>query len=107
MNYFGIFGQHILKSKSGKWVLNDGIRLQAVTLRSTIADNSFFNFPFTEIKQDPFAVTGNIGVVYKPSESARLTANVSSGFRAPNVDDLARIFESSSATKRLVVPQTC
>ena len=104
MNYFGLFAQHIYKSKSGKWILNDGIRFQAVTLRSSIEDNSFFNFPFTVIEQDPFAVTGNIGVVYKPSAPVRLTANISSGFRAPNIDDLARIFESSSATKRLVVP---
>ena len=104
MNYYGLFAQHIYKSKTGKWVLNDGIRLQAITLHSTIVDNSFFNFPFTEIKQDPFAVTGNIGVVYKSSDLLRLTANISSGFRAPNIDDLARIFESSSATKRLVVP---
>ncbi|MBL7708247.1 MAG: TonB-dependent receptor, partial [Chitinophagaceae bacterium] len=104
MNYFGVFAQHLVKMKGGKLVLNDGIRLQTISLRSSIVDNSFFNFPFTEIEQNPFAVTGNIGLVYMPAEGGRITANISSGFRAPNIDDLARIFESSTATRRLIVP---
>ncbi len=104
MNYFGVFAQHLVKMKGGKLVLNDGIRLQTISLRSSIVDNSFFNFPFTEIEQNPFAVTGNIGLVYMPAEGGRITANISSGFRAPNIDDLARIFESSTAIRRLIVP---
>lgn len=104
MNYFGVFAQHLLKMKGGKLVLNDGIRLQTISLRSSIVDNSFFNFPFTEIEQNPFAVTGNVGLVYMPAEGGRITANISSGFRAPNIDDLARIFESSTATRGLIVP---
>ena len=104
MNYFGVYAQHLVKLRNGKIVLNDGLRVQAVSLHSTIADNSFFNFPFTEIKQTPFAVTGNFGLVYIPSSEFRLTANLSSGFRAPNIDDVARIFESASSTRRLVVP---
>ena len=104
MNYFGVYAQHLYKMKDGKWVINDGIRLQAVSLHSTIVDNSFFNFPFTEIKQDPFAVTGNVGVVYNGENGLRINSNLSSGFRAPNFDDGAKIFESSSATRRLVVP---
>lgn len=104
MNYFGLFGQHLLKSSNGKWIFNDGIRLQLITLHSTIADNSFFNFPFTEISQDALAVTGNIGAVFMPEPGLRLTSNISSGFRAPNIDDLSRIFESSSSAQRLLVP---
>ena len=104
MNYFGLYAQHLVKLKGGKIVLNDGIRLQTVSLHSTITDNSFFNFPFTEIKQTPFAVTANFGVVSMPSPELRITANLSSGFRAPNIDDVARIFESATSTRRLVVP---
>lgn len=104
MNYFGVYAQHLLKSKNGKWVMNDGIRLQTVNLHSTIADNSFFNLPVTDIRQSPFAVTGNLGVVYLASPAFRLTANLSSGFRAPNIDDAVRIFESSTAIRRVMIP---
>ena len=104
MNYFGLYAQHLLKMKNGKWVLNDGIRLQSVSLHSTIVDNSFFNLPVTDIKQTPFAVTGNIGLVFMPTANTRLTGNFSSGFRAPNVDDAVKVFESSTAIKRVIIP---
>jgi hemoglobin/transferrin/lactoferrin receptor protein len=104
MNYFGLYAQHLLKIKNGKWVLNDGIRLQSVSLHSTILDNSFFNLPVTNIKQSPFAVTGNLGIVYMPVSTTRLTVNLSSGFRAPNIDDVTKIFESSTAAQRVIIP---
>ncbi|RYZ27434.1 MAG: TonB-dependent receptor, partial [Chitinophagaceae bacterium] len=88
----------------GKFIINDGIRLQTVSLKSTIADNSFFNFPFTEINQENFAVTGNLGAVYLPTENTRVNLSLASGFRAPNVDDVARIFESNTASRQLIVP---
>ncbi len=102
MNYYGIYGQHTYKFGNGKWVLNDGMRLQTVFLNSNVADNSFFNFPFTRIKQENKAVTGNLGLIYMPNTGARFTAGLSSGFRAPNVDDASRIFESGN--NQLVVP---
>jgi len=106
MNYFGVYAQHLIKLKNEKMIVNDGIRLQLVDLHSTIADNSFFNLPVTDIKQNTFAVTGNLGLVYLPTEDFRLTVGISSGFRNPNIDDLARVFESSTALKRVIVPNT-
>ena len=103
MNYFGIYGQHILKSKNGKLVINDGIRLQAVSLRSRVLDNSFFNLPVTNFEQNNFAVTGNLGMVYNPQSTTRITLGFSSGFRSPNIDDLVKVFDFSVA-KRVYVP---
>ncbi len=104
MNYYAVYAQHILKISDGKWVLNDGIRLQSVNLHSTIIDNSFFNLPVTDIKQGPSAINGNIGLAYLPSAKTRFSFGISSGFRAPNIDDLARVFESSTSVARVVVP---
>ncbi len=102
MNYFGAYAQHLLKFGGGKWVLNDGIRFQYVRLHSTIADNSAFKFPFTEINGNNAAVTGNIGLVFLPHNTWRITAGLASGFRSPNIDDASRVFESSGT--QLVVP---
>ena len=104
MNYYALYAQHNYKFKSGRFILNDGIRLQAVRLNSNIVDNSFFNFPFTNITQNSEAVTGNIGLVYLPSRNSKLALSLASGFRAPNIDDLTKIFESSTAAKQVVVP---
>ena len=103
VNYFGLYAQHILKFKSRKWVLNDGIRLQTVSLRSNVVDNSFFNLPVTKYEQNNFAVTGNLGLIYLPDEKTRAAINLSSGFRSPNLDDLVKIFDFSVA-KRVYVP---
>jgi hemoglobin/transferrin/lactoferrin receptor protein len=103
MNYFALYAQHIFKFGNKKWVLNDGIRLQAVTLRSQVDDNSFFNLPVTKFEQNNLAVTGHLGVVYTPVQSTRVTAGLSSGFRAPNIDDLVKIFDFSVA-QRIFVP---
>jgi hemoglobin/transferrin/lactoferrin receptor protein len=104
MNNFGAYVQHTFKIKKDKWVLNDGIRVQTSQLTSTIKDTSFFKLPYTNIHQNLTAVTGNIGLVYLPSSHAKVSLVFSSGFRAPNVDDVSKIFESSTSAKQLVVP---
>lgn len=106
MNFLGLYVQHLLKSKSGKLIINDGIRFQFVSLHSAINDNSFFNLPVTDIKQTPFAITGNLGLVYMPVSEFRVTGNISSGFRSPNIDDVARVFESNTASKRVIIPNS-
>jgi hemoglobin/transferrin/lactoferrin receptor protein len=104
MNSVGLYAQHTYQSKNKKWLFNDGIRLQATGLKSNIVDNSFFNLPQTSVKQNNSSITGNIGVVYNASANTTVKAVVSSGFRAPNVDDLAKIFESSTTAKQVVFP---
>jgi hemoglobin/transferrin/lactoferrin receptor protein len=104
MHLIGVYAQHLLKINNGKWVLNEGLRLQKTQLHSTIVDNRLFNFPFVRIDQKTSSVTGNLGLVYNANDKTRLSTNFSSGFRAPNIDDAARIFESSTAPRRLVVP---
>ncbi len=104
MTYLGIYAQHLLKLFDEKMIINDGIRVNGVFLHSRIEDNSFFNLPFTSIKQDNLAVTANLGMVYIPKEDFRVLIGLSSGFRNPNIDDLSKIFESSTALGRVVVP---
>ena len=106
LNHFGLYAQHIYKSTNGKWVLNDGIRFQLSKLHSTIVNNSFLNLPVTNIEQNNSALTGNIGLVYNANKKTIVKAVVSTGFRAPNIDDLAKIFESSTAAKQVIVPNT-
>ncbi len=106
MNNFGLFAQHLYKFKNKKLVLNDGIRFQSINLQSNVVDNSFFSLPETSVKQNSFAITGNLGIVYNPIQSTTIKASVASGFRAPNIDDQAKIFESSTAARQVVVPNS-
>jgi hemoglobin/transferrin/lactoferrin receptor protein len=103
MNYFALFAQHVYKFPGNKLVLNDGMRLQWVRLKSNIADNSFFRLPDTAVTQNNFSVTGNIGLVYTASKKTIFRTTLSSGFRVPNLDDL-KVFESATAARQVVVP---
>ena len=82
--------------------LTDGIRLGIVSLSSTFVDTSFFHLPYTQAKQDNNVYSGSLGLIHIPSEELKLSALVSTGFRSPNVDDLSKIFESSSGL--VIVP---
>lgn len=104
MNNFAVYTQHIHKFKGQKWILNEGLRIQYIALKSNIINNSFLSLPVTNFVQKNTAITGNIGLVYMPSTSTRIKFGYASGFRAPNIDDLAKIFESSTAAKQVVVP---
>ena len=106
MNYAAIFVQHIHKFNNNKWIANDGIRLQQVSLLSSIVDNSFFSLPVTSVNQSNGSLTGNIGFAYHPSKNTSVKFGYARGFRSPNVDDLSKIFESSTAAKQVVVPNT-
>lgn len=101
MQSLAVYATHTLEINE-KLILNDGLRFSAVGLSAKFTDTTFFKFPFTEANQDNNALTGNLGLIYMPSEDSRLTALVSSGFRAPNVDDLSKVFESTSGN--LIVP---
>ncbi len=106
MDNFGIYAQHTYKFKNKKVVLNDGLRLQGIRLTSNVLDNSFLNLPDTSVKQNNLAITGNAGLIITPRKNTIISVSLSSGFRAPNIDDLSKVFESSTAARQVVVPNS-
>jgi len=79
-----------------------GIRYNYAGLSSTIQDNSFHNFPFTSISIRNSAVTGSAGLVVRLEKDLQLNLNGATGFRAPNLDDAGKIFDSAPGV--VVVP---
>lgn len=97
MSSVAIYATHTLEI-SDKLILNDGLRFSNVSLNAKFTDTTFFNFPFKDAKQNNNALNGNIGLIYMPTEECRITTVFSTGFRAPNVDDLSKVFESTPGT---------
>lgn len=79
---------------SDQWILNGGVRLSQVNLRANFVSKEFFPFPFEDAGQNTTAVTGNLGLVWLPSRTSKVSVLGSTGFRAPNVDDLGKVFDS-------------
>jgi len=67
-------------------------------------NQAFFDLPETKFKLSNGALTGSLGAVYSPAKFTKLSANFSTGFRAPNIDDLGKLFDSASGN--VVVPNT-
>ena len=101
MANYALYAQHT-KFLKGNWVLNSGMRLNNVQLNAHFKDTSLMHFPFTEAKQNNTALTGNLGLAYNGADGLRIAFGASSGFRAPNVDDLTKVFDTK--TGYVVVP---
>jgi hemoglobin/transferrin/lactoferrin receptor protein len=101
MANYALYAQHTQFLK-GNWVLNSGLRLNNVQLNANFKDTALMHFPFTDANQNNTAVTGNLGMAYNGSDGLRVTFGASSGFRAPNVDDLTKVFDTR--TGYVVVP---
>jgi hemoglobin/transferrin/lactoferrin receptor protein len=91
-----------VRKLSDKLNLSAGGRYNYYSLNALINDTTFFNFPYSDIVVRTSAVNGSVGLVYNPNEKWRLNINGASGFRAPNLDDIAKIFDSEPG--RVIVP---
>lgn len=88
---------------SPKVLMQVGVRYNYFTLDADFSNNlAFYPLPFSEAKINDGALTESLGFVYNPAEKWSLTATFSTGFRAPNVDDLGKIFDSEPGS--VVVP---
>ncbi len=83
-------------------ILNTGIRYSHVFLQSEFVDKSFYNFPYDEITLNTGAANGSLGIVWKINNGFHIKSSISSGFRAPNVDDIGKVFDSEPGN--VVVP---
>ncbi|NND77303.1 MAG: TonB-dependent receptor [Flavobacteriales bacterium] len=92
-------------SHSSKWSKtlsgNLGIRYSQTYLNASYESMEFYELPFDEIDLSNGALTGNIGIEKKFSDSFHASFLASTGFKSPNVDDAAKIFEKDGI---VVVP---
>lgn len=86
---------------STELILQAGMRYNVVYLQAEF-DTTFFPFPFTDADLTTGALTGSAGLVWHPNPSWQINLNLSTGFRAPNIDDVGKIFDSEPGA--VIVP---
>lgn len=91
-NTMGIYGSYKINLHP-EVTVTTGFRYSYNTLDATF-DTSFIKFPYLQAELRDGAITGNTGLVYRPTESWQLNGNISTGYRMPNVDDIGKLFES-------------
>jgi hemoglobin/transferrin/lactoferrin receptor protein len=90
---------------SEKWHAQAGVRYTGFSIESDFSRHlEFFPFDFTSSSISNSAVNGSLGFVYRPTKTWKISMNGSTGFRAPNVDDIGKIFDFTEG--EVVVPNT-
>ncbi len=78
-----------------------GLRYSHVWV-NTVFDKTFYPFPFDAANLSTGALTGSLGASWFPKDNLQITMNASTGFRAPNIDDIGKVFDSEPGS--VVVP---
>lgn len=90
-----------LKKSAEKFSVTAGIRGNYSGANATF-DSTFFAFPYDNFNFSTTNLSGGIGLNYRPNSENTWGVNWSSGFRAPNLDDMAKVFDSEPGT--VIVP---
>jgi len=85
------------------WILNAGVRYSHYYIHADF-DTTLFPYPITSTVNSKASFNGSIGLVYHPNKTSQYYLNGSTGFRAPNIDDLGKVFDSEPGS--VVVPNT-
>ena len=87
------FSDHLL--------IQGGFRYNQIILDATF-DDTFYPFPFSSANINNGALTGSLGLVFHPQTDLTISANLATAFRAPNVDDAGKVFDSEPGS--VVIP---
>ncbi|MCD2258022.1 TonB-dependent receptor [Psychroserpens luteolus] len=88
---------------NSKFVFQSGLRYNHITANADFTENNeFLNLPFDKAKLNAGAITGTAGISWIPSKMMQWKFNASTAFRAPNIDDIGKVFDSEPGS--VVVP---
>jgi len=100
--YGSIAGYYSFKYNLNKQVIFQfGSRFTYTKIKGQF-DERFYDFPFSGFDLNNSAFNGNVGIVWHPTEDWQINVHMSTGFRAPNIDDVAKVFDSEPG--KVVVP---
>jgi len=88
---------------SPTFLISDGLRVGIVKLGARFNNKQFFPFLENSIQQQNLVYSGSIGVVKKFEPGIKVFSRLSTAYRVPNVDDLAKTFDSKAA-ENVIVP---
>ena len=86
-----------------KFVFQSGLRFNYVVSNADFTENNLYlNLPFDAVRNESEALTGTAGISWSPNPIMQWKVNASSAFRAPNIDDVGKVFDSEPGA--VVVP---
>ena len=88
---------------NSKFVFQSGLRFNHIISKANFRENNvYLNLPFESSTNNSGALTGTAGISWSPNRTIEWKLNASSAFRAPNIDDIGKVFDSEPGS--VVVP---
>ena len=101
-NLSGIYSTIAIKGHSYSFL--GGLRYAFNFLSAQFDDNiNSIPLPFNQITSNSSALNGNINFNYYPHANTQLNLDISTGYRAPNIDDFGKVFKKDQF---IVVPNS-
>lgn len=91
----------LTKHFNEKWTIHAGLRYTYYAIQAKF-DTSLFAYPVVEAKNRNGALNSSLGMVLTPTKTSQYYLNFGTGFRAPNIDDIGKVFDSEPGL--VVVP---
>ncbi|MBN1127720.1 MAG: TonB-dependent receptor [Chitinispirillaceae bacterium] len=88
---------------SAIWLAHAGARYSYIGANGTF-DTTLLHLPYDAIELATSAVNASAGLVCTHGSATTITATLSSGFRAPNIDDMGKLFDPAPGT--VIVPNS-
>ena len=86
-----------------KFTFQSGVRFNHIAIDASFEENNqFLNLPFENANIKTGAFTATAGLSWSPNETLLWKLNTSTAFRAPNIDDVGKVFDSEPGS--VVVP---
>ena len=82
------------KDLSNKSNFSFGMRYTYTWLNARWLEEALIDANLNRIKTQKSSLTGSLGYVYRSNNTWQISANFSSGFRSPNIDDMGKIREN-------------
>jgi len=90
---------------SEKVTVTSGLRYNQIWLEALYTDIKSPGGSLNKFEVNHGALNGSLGVAWLPEPSWQLNALFSTGFRAPNVDDIGKIFDGANGIVNVPNPQ--
>ncbi|MGM5469294.1 TonB-dependent receptor plug domain-containing protein [Flavobacteriaceae bacterium LMO-SS05] len=88
---------------NSKFIFQSGLRYNHVLIHANFSENNrYLNLPFEKVSINAGAFSGTAGISWLPNDIVQWKLNASSAFRAPNIDDVGKVFDSEPGS--VVVP---
>ncbi|MEM7298442.1 MAG: TonB-dependent receptor, partial [Bacteroidota bacterium] len=97
---FAIYGSYV-NELTDQVTFNSGLRFNTISLKAETTDSTALSNQADKIDLNNSALNGSLGLAINLNQFNKISYNISTGFRAPNVDDVGKLFDIGNS---LVVP---